>query len=92
MTGTAYLADGVRTPFGRYGGPLAEVQPDDLAAQAITALVQRLPSVDFGAVDDVARLSSIVTSIRDRCGVRPRLPSHPAPPCAVATAFRQRCR
>jgi 3-oxoadipyl-CoA thiolase len=53
VTGTAYLVDGVRTPFGRYGGALAGVRPDDLAAHAITALMRRLPSVDFGALDDV---------------------------------------
>ncbi|MEV6426132.1 3-oxoadipyl-CoA thiolase [Nocardia sp. NPDC051463] len=53
MTGTAFLVDGVRTPFGRYGGSLAAVRPDDLAAHAITALTQRLPGVDWAAVDDV---------------------------------------
>ena len=44
---------GVRTPFGRYGGALAGVRPDDLAAHAVGALTRRLPSVDWGAVDDV---------------------------------------
>ncbi|MFD3702321.1 3-oxoadipyl-CoA thiolase [Nocardia sp. NPDC058658] len=53
MTGAAYLVDGVRTPFGRYGGALAGVRPDDLAAHVISDLMKRLPSVDFGAVDDV---------------------------------------
>ncbi|MEU4808923.1 3-oxoadipyl-CoA thiolase [Nocardia fluminea] len=53
MSATAYLVDGVRTPFGRYGGALAGVRPDDLAAHVITALMRRLPSVDFGALDDV---------------------------------------
>ena len=50
---TAYLVDGVRTPFGRYGGALAPVRPDDLAAHTIGALTRRLPSVDWAAVDDV---------------------------------------
>jgi 3-oxoadipyl-CoA thiolase len=50
---TAYLVDGVRTPFGRYGGALAPVRPDDLAAQVIRALIERRPSIDWGAVDDV---------------------------------------
>ena len=49
----AYLVDGVRTPIGRYGGALAAVRPDDLAAHAITALVARLPQVDWDTVDDV---------------------------------------
>jgi 3-oxoadipyl-CoA thiolase len=50
---TAFLVDGIRTPFGRYGGALAPVRPDDLAAHVLTALAQRLPDVDWGAVDDV---------------------------------------
>ncbi|MGS2804791.1 3-oxoadipyl-CoA thiolase [Nocardia sp. MW-W600-9] len=53
MTGRAYLVDGVRTPFGRYGGALAEVRPDDLAAHVISALTRRLPAVDWARVDDV---------------------------------------
>ena len=39
MTRAAYLVDGVRTPIGRYGGALAAVRPDDLAAHVIAALV-----------------------------------------------------
>lgn len=35
---TAFLVAGVRTPFGRYGGALAPVRPDDLAAQTLAAL------------------------------------------------------
>jgi acetyl-CoA C-acetyltransferase len=50
---TAYLVAGVRTPFGRYGGALAGVRTDDLAAHAVAALTGRLPSVDWAAVDDV---------------------------------------
>jgi acetyl-CoA acyltransferase len=50
---TAYLVDGVRTPIGRYGGALAAVRPDDLAAHVLRALVQRLPAVDWTALDDV---------------------------------------
>src|SRR5688500_18832988 len=50
---TAYLVAGVRTPIGRYGGALAPVRPDDLAAHVIRALVERLPSVDWAALDDV---------------------------------------
>jgi 3-oxoadipyl-CoA thiolase len=50
---TAYLVAGVRTPIGRYGGALAPVRPDDLAAHVLQALTGRLPSVDWAAVDDV---------------------------------------
>ena len=50
---TAYLVDGVRTPFGRYGGSLAAVRPDDLAAHVLRALAQRLPAVDWEQLEDV---------------------------------------
>ncbi len=50
---TAYLCDAVRTPFGRYGGALAGVRTDDLAAVPLRALMQRNAGVDWGAVDDV---------------------------------------
>jgi 3-oxoadipyl-CoA thiolase len=49
----AFLVDGVRTPIGRYGGSLAGVRPDDLAAHVVRALTERLPSVEWAAVDDV---------------------------------------
>ncbi|WP_277453417.1 3-oxoadipyl-CoA thiolase [Janibacter sp. DB-40] len=50
---TAYLVSGVRTPFGRYGGALAPVRPDDLAAHTIRSLADSLPQVDWAAIDDV---------------------------------------
>ena len=50
---TAYLVSGVRTPIGRYGGALAGVRPDDLAAHVIRELTGRHPAVDWSAVDDV---------------------------------------
>jgi 3-oxoadipyl-CoA thiolase len=49
----AYLCAGVRTPIGRYGGALASIRPDDLAAFAIKELVKSIPNVDWGALDDV---------------------------------------
>ena len=49
----AYLVAGVRSPVGRYGGALAAVRPDDLAACAIAGLMERVPSVDPSAVDEV---------------------------------------
>jgi acetyl-CoA acyltransferase len=48
-----FICDAVRTPFGRYGGSLALVRPDDLGAVPIKALVARNPGVDWGALDDV---------------------------------------
>ena len=49
----AYICDAVRTPFGRYGGGLAPVRPDDLAAVPLKALMERNPGIEWSAVDDV---------------------------------------
>jgi len=49
---TPVVVDGLRTPFGRYGGALREVRPDDMAAHVIRALLDRT-GVEAGAVDDV---------------------------------------
>src|SRR6266852_7394357 len=49
----AYICDAIRTPFGRYGGALASVRTDDLAAIPITALMARNSKVDWSALDDV---------------------------------------
>jgi 3-oxoadipyl-CoA thiolase len=49
----AFICDAVRTPFGRYGGTLAGIRTDDLAAIPIKALVERNPKVDWSALDDV---------------------------------------
>jgi acetyl-CoA acyltransferase len=48
-----FICDAVRTPFGRYGGALSSIRTDDLATLPIKALMERNPSVDWGAVDDV---------------------------------------
>src|SRR5271169_1200745 len=50
---SAFICDAIRTPFGRYGGSLSSVRADDLAAIPLKALIQRNPSVDWNAVDDV---------------------------------------
>ncbi|MCO4758937.1 MAG: 3-oxoadipyl-CoA thiolase [Oceanospirillaceae bacterium] len=49
----AYICDAIRTPFGRYGGGLAPVRPDDLGAVPLKALMDRNPNVDWSSVDDV---------------------------------------
>jgi 3-oxoadipyl-CoA thiolase len=49
----AFICDGIRTPIGRYGGALAPVRTDDLAAAPIRELMQRNPRVDWAALDDV---------------------------------------
>jgi acetyl-CoA acyltransferase len=50
---TAYICDAVRTPFGRYGGSLATVRTDDLAAVPLRALASRHPTLDWHRLDDV---------------------------------------
>jgi acetyl-CoA acetyltransferase family protein len=50
----AYLFDAVRTPFGRYGGALAGVRPDDLATHVVRELVGRSPQLDPARIDEVA--------------------------------------
>lgn len=49
----AFICDALRTPFGRYGGALASVRTDDLAALPIRALMSRNTKVDWAAIDDV---------------------------------------
>lgn len=75
----AYLVDGVRTPVGRYGGALARVRPDDLAAHTLRALVERtgldphaLDEVILGAANqagednrNVARLATLLAGLPD---------------------------
>src|SRR5271156_949104 len=50
---SVFICDAVRTPIGRYGGALAQVRADDLAAAPIRELVRRSPGVDWSAVDEV---------------------------------------
>jgi acetyl-CoA acyltransferase len=49
----ALICDAVRTPIGRYGGALAPVRTDDLAATPIAALLKRNPALDRGAIEEV---------------------------------------
>jgi len=49
----AFICDGIRTPIGRYGGALAGVRADDLAAIPLRELLNRNPRLDPSAIDDV---------------------------------------
>src|SRR4051812_50066200 len=49
----AFVYAAARTPFGRFGGALAEVRPDDLAAAAVTAVLAKAPSLDPADIGDV---------------------------------------
>lgn len=50
---TAYIIDASRTPIGKYGGALSAFRPDDLLAHVISVLVERNPSIDVNAIEDV---------------------------------------
>src|SRR5918993_3053267 len=79
----AFICDAVRTPIGRYGGALAHVRADDLAAIPIRALIERNADVDWDEVDDVilgcanqagednrnlARMAGLLAGLPDRSG------------------------
>jgi 3-oxoadipyl-CoA thiolase len=79
----AYICDAVRTPIGRYGGSLAHVRADDLAAIPIRALIERNAGVDWDEVDDVifgcanqagednrnlARMAGLLAGLPDKSG------------------------
>ncbi|HQF30269.1 MAG TPA: 3-oxoadipyl-CoA thiolase, partial [Hyphomicrobiales bacterium] len=49
----AFICAGIRTPIGRYGGALAGVRPDDLAAHAIREVMKLAPSLPAEAIEDV---------------------------------------
>ncbi|WP_177414173.1 3-oxoadipyl-CoA thiolase [Pseudomonas sp. NIBRBAC000502773] len=53
MMREVFICDAIRTPIGRFGGGLSSVRADDLAAVPIKALIERNPSVDWTAVDEV---------------------------------------
>jgi len=53
LTKEAFLIDGIRTPIGSFGGSLAPVRTDDLAAHVLQKLLERHPNLDASAIDDV---------------------------------------
>jgi acetyl-CoA acetyltransferase len=53
MSESVYIVDGIRTPIGSFGGTLASVRADDLAAFAIKGLVERHPNLDLTKIEDV---------------------------------------
>jgi 3-oxoadipyl-CoA thiolase len=79
----AYICDAVRTPIGRYGGALAHVRADDLAAIPIRALMERNAGVDWEELDDIilgcanqagednrnlARMAGLLAGLPDKSG------------------------
>jgi len=53
MAAEAFICDAIRTPIGRYGGALASIRPDDLAALVLRTLMGRNPDMNTRAIDDV---------------------------------------
>ncbi len=53
MSRAVFICDAIRTPIGRFGGGLATVRADDLAAVPLRALVERNPGLDLAAIDEV---------------------------------------
>jgi acetyl-CoA acyltransferase len=53
MAESVYIVDGIRTPIGSFGGTLAAVRADDLAALAIKGLIERHPTLDLSQIEDV---------------------------------------
>src|ERR1700760_3519372 len=51
--GDVFICDAIRTPIGRFGGSLAKVRADDLAAAPIKALMAKHPKLDWASVDEV---------------------------------------
>ncbi|MBA3656066.1 MAG: 3-oxoadipyl-CoA thiolase [Gemmatimonadaceae bacterium] len=49
----AFIVDGIRSPIGSFGGSLAHVRPDDLAAHVLRELIARNPGIDTSRIDDV---------------------------------------
>src|SRR5688500_8462067 len=49
----SFILDAVRTPFGRFGGGLSHIRPDDLAAVPLRALLDRHPSLDAASIGDI---------------------------------------
>src|ERR1044072_6774629 len=50
---TVYVIDAIRTTVGKHGGTLSTVRPDDLLAHVIKTLIERNPSIDVNAIEDV---------------------------------------
>jgi len=48
-----FIVDAIRTPIGKYGGTLSSIRPDDLLAYVIRSLIERNPSIDVNAIEDV---------------------------------------
>lgn len=83
----AFICDGIRTPIGRYGGSLASVRADDLAAIPLRELLSRNPKFDPASIDDVI-LGCANQAGEDNRNVAhmATLPPYPVPPLTACAA------
>jgi acetyl-CoA acetyltransferase len=97
MMNQAFICDAVRTPFGRFGGTLATMRADDLAALPLKALLERNPGLDPARIDDViygcanqagednrnvARMALLLAGLPEACRAAP------STACAVPALMR----
>ena len=97
----AFICDAVRTPFGRFGGTLATMRADDLAALPLKALLERNTGLDPSRIDDVilgcanqagednrnvARMALLLAGCRRAC------PVAPSTACAAPASTRSASR
>ncbi len=87
----AFICDAVRTPIGRYGGALATVRPDDLAAVPLRALAARNGDVDWEALDDVVMGCANQAGEDNRNVARMALLLAGLPPAVPGTTVNRLC-
>src|ERR1700744_760942 len=91
MGRAAYIYGAVRTPFGRYGGALAKTRPDDLAAAALRALLDRAPGLDPSAIEDVILGNANGAGEDNRDGARMAVPLAGLPTSAPGATVNRLC-
>ena len=87
----AFICDAIRTPIGRYGGALARMRADDLAAISIRALMARNSAVDWQALDDIALGCANQAGEDNRNVARMAALIAGLPPAAPATTLNRLC-
>src|ERR1700754_1417916 len=91
LMSSAFVYAATRTPFGRFGGALAEVRPDDLAAIAIQGVLAQAPGLDPAAIDDVAWGCANQAGGGNRDGGRMAVPLAGLPVSVPATTVNRLC-
>jgi 3-oxoadipyl-CoA thiolase len=87
----AFLCDAIRTPIGRYGGALAQVRADDLAAIPIRELIKRHPNLDWAVLDEVVLGCANQAGEDNRNLARMALLLAGVPECVPGTTVNRLC-